>query len=264
METTDTLIKTADSHAHLLDERFDDDRNDIIKTLPAKGIQFVVTIGDDIENSERSLALSRDWDSLYCTAGFHPHNAASYSDESGNRLRQLLQEPKVRAIGEIGLDYHYAFSPPEIQKKIFRQMLEIALEMNKPVVIHNRKSDSDLISILSESRYSPLSGIIHCFDSDTSFAKSCLDKGFYISFSGIITFTRSRLLLDALLYVPLDRLLIETDCPYLAPSPLRGRRNEPAFVRYVGEKVAEIKNLPVKDVFEQTMHNACLIYGIDQ
>jgi TatD DNase family protein len=256
------LVKTADSHAHLVDERFAPDREEVIRALPEKGIEFVITVGDDIENSQRSLELANEHDSLYCTAGFHPHYAAQYSDESRKRLLQLLKEPKVKALGEIGLDYHYLFSPADIQKKVFKELLHLGLENNKPIIIHNRKSDADLLSILRETGCSSFKGIIHCFDSDIVFARQCLDLGFSVSFSGMITFTKSMQLLEAVAFVPLDRLLIETDAPYLTPSPMRGKRNEPAFVRYVGEKVAQIKKIPVEEVFEETKKNASLIYDL--
>ncbi len=257
------MIALIDTHAHLDAEQFDADRDILIRNFPEAGIHCVVTIGEDLESSQRAMRLAEIYDTVFCTVGFHPHYADKFNENAREKLKEWLSVPKVRALGEIGLDYHYEYSSRAAQKNTFRSLLHLAQELNKPVVIHNRKSDADLLSILNEENHRPYKGVIHCFDSGLSLAKACLDLGFYISFSGILTFKKSQELREVAQYVPLDRMLIETDSPYLAPVPRRGQRNEPAFVRHVAEKIAEIKALPLETVALATCKNAYDLYEIE-
>ena len=251
-----------DSHAHLDAEQFDKDRDDLICSLEDNRIEKVVTIGDNLENSRKAVKIAEKFPAVFSTIGVHPHYAKDFSDEIFFEFDELIKHPKVVAVGEIGLDYHYEFSKKEIQKKVFKRFIEYAVKSDKPVVIHNRDSDDDLLSILKESGINQFSGIIHCFQSDMDMVKKLLDYGFYISFSGLITFKNAENLRKIVAYVPLNRLLIETDSPYLAPEPKRGKRNEPAFVKYVAQKIAEIKNITLAEVAEQTIKNTRTVYKI--
>jgi TatD DNase family protein len=254
------MMSLVDTHAHLDAEAFNADRETLIRGFPEAGIDFVMTIGEDLESSQRAMRLAEIYPAVFCTVGFHPHHADTFNDSVREKLKEWLSVPKVRALGEIGLDYHYTFSSRETQKNAFRSLLRLSQEMQKPVVIHNRKSDEDLLTILRD--LPPHAAVIHCFDSGISLAEACLDLGFYLSFSGIVTFKKAQELREVVRYVPLDRMLIETDCPYLAPVPRRGERNEPAFVRHVAEKIAEIKDLPLEAVAFVTRTNAYRFYEI--
>ncbi len=260
--TSDSLMLFVDSHAHLDVEQFENDRDTLIQSFPENNIETVITVADSLTSSKDALLLANKYPYLYATAGVHPHNAASYSEDQEPVLKTLLSENKVVAVGEIGLDYHYEFSKKEVQKDIFAKMLTLAKETDKPVVIHNRKSDDDLVAILKD--FLPLKGrgVIHCFDSNIDLAKKVLDMGFYISFSGIVTFKKSLELQDVAKFVPLENMLIETDSPYLAPHPKRGTRNTPLNVRYVAEKIAELKNIPLEQVAKQTKQNTYNLFKI--
>ncbi|EKD27977.1 MAG: hypothetical protein ACD_79C00473G0004 [uncultured bacterium] len=263
MKTTGNIFSGLfDSHAHLCDGQFDSDRDELIGKLTENGIEYVVNVADNLDSSYQCLKLANKYQNIFATAGFHPHNASQFQDNYLKEFVELLKNEKIVAVGEIGLDYHYNFSPKEMQITVFKEMLKLALESEKPFIIHNRKSEEDLIPVLKETGKSSFSGIIHCFDSNEENLKIFLDLGFYISFSGMITFKKSDEIRKMVAYVPLDKLLIETDCPYLAPDPKRGKRNEPALLKYVAMKVSEIRNCSYEDIVLQTKQNACSCYGI--
>lgn len=251
----------ADSHAHLHDPKFDPDRESLIRSLIEKAVRYTVIVAEDLKTSHEVLSLSEKFPDLLLPAlGCHPHHAAEWKEEDSAEFENLISRPQVVGVGEIGLDYHYDFSPKEAQKKVFRLFLEIAKKFHKPVIIHNRKSDGDLLQVLSEVS-SSYRGVIHCFDSTVNSAKAFLDLGFMISFSGLVTFDKTGKLKEAVEYVPLERLLIETDSPYLAPHPFRGKRNEPSFVIKVAEKIAEIKNCPLEILAEKTLFNTLSLFN---
>ena len=251
----------ADSHAHLHDSKFDADRESLIRSLNEKAVRFTVIVAEDLKTSHEVLSLSQKFPDLLLPAlGCHPHHAGEWKEEQQPEFENLISRPEVVAVGEIGLDYHYDFSPKENQKKVFRIFLELAKKLHKPVIIHNRKSDEDLLSVLSETA-SSYQGVIHCFDSTVESAKAFLDMGFMISFSGLVTFDKTGKLREAVEYVPLDRLLIETDSPYLAPHPFRGKRNEPSYVIKVAEKIAEIKKCSLETVAEKTLFNTLSLFN---
>lgn len=251
----------ADSHAHLHDHKFDPDRESLICSFIERSVQFTVIVAEDLKTSHEVLSLSEKFPALLLPAlGCHPHHAAEWKDADLAEFENLISKPEVVGVGEIGLDYHYDFSPKEAQKKVFRLFLELAKKLHKPVIIHNRKSDEDILRILSEVASSH-QGVIHCFDSTVDSARAFLDKGFMISFSGLITFDKTGRLRQAVEYVPLDRMLIETDSPYLAPHPFRGKRNEPPYVVKVAEKIAEIKNCPLETVAEKTLSNTLSLFN---
>jgi TatD DNase family protein len=255
-----------DTHAHLDMEQYDADRDEVIERARANGVDYIINIGCDVESSARSLELAEQYDFIYATAGVHPHDvksidgATTYAD-----LKHLLAHPRMVAVGEIGLDYFKNYSPQDLQRTHFRNQLELARELDKPIIVHCRDANEDMISILSEF-YAPnekaRSGIFHCFSGDQKLADKALEMGFYISFSGSVTFKKSEELRAVAKTIPADRLFVETDCPYLAPVPKRGKRNEPAFVHHTAELIAGVRGLRVEDVQRTTELNFFELFGI--
>ncbi len=251
----------ADSHAHLHDQKFDPDRELIIHSLREKDVRYTVIVAEDLKTSHEVLSLSEKFpDILLPALGCHPHHAAEWKEGDLAGFEKLISKPEVVGVGEIGLDYHYDFSPKDAQKKVFRLFLELAQKVHKPVIIHNRKSEEDMFRILNEVA-SSYQGVIHCFDSTVDSARVFLDMGFMISFSGLVTFDKTGRLKEAVEFVPIDRMLIETDSPYLAPHPFRGKRNEPSHVARVAEKIAEIKKCPLETVAEKTLSNTLSLFN---
>jgi len=253
-----------DSHAHLDGGQFDTDREEVIARARAAGVQTIVAIGngDGPEQVDCGIRLAEQYDFIFATLGIHPHEAR-LADESGcQRMEELARHPKVIAWGEIGLDYHYDYSPRDIQKKVFVRQMELAATAKLPIVIHCRPSDGsdnaweDCLALLREHWASNgLAGILHCFTGTWPQARRALDMGFMISFAGNVTFPKAQQIRDAALEVPLDRILIETDCPYLAPVPNRGKRNEPAFVVDTARKLAQLRGFSVEEIGAQTSRN---------
>ena len=243
-----------DTHAHLDDSMFDTDRHEVIKKIRDAGIGRVNNIGADMESSRTSIALAEEYDFIYATVGVHPSATRDMTLSDLDELREMANHPKVVAIGEIGLDYHYDDTDPITQKEWFRAQLDLAKELKMPVVIHDRESKGESIEILREKGIS--NGVIHCFSSSAETAKILLDMGFHISFTGVVTFKNARRAIEALRVIPMDRLFIETDCPYMAPEPHRGKRNDSSLVIHIAEKVAEIKELPLEEVIRITTENA--------
>lgn len=229
-----------DSHAHLDDPRFNTDRDQVLARARGAEVDILITIGCDLVTSRAALAQAERYPFVYATVGVHPHEAKQITGDWYHELRRLAQHQKVLAYGETGLDYHYNYSPPELQKERFREQVCLAKDLRLPLVIHSREAQEDTIAILKEERAWDVGGVLHCFTGDAWMAKAALDLGFYLSFSGVLTFQNATRLREIAKTVPLDRIVIETDCPYLAPVPHRGKRNEPAFVKLVVEKLAEI------------------------
>ena len=254
-------MRLFDSHCHLDDEKFDVDRDEALSRLREAGVETCVSVGSDIATSRRCLALARAHGFIYAAAGVHPHEAAKAGDYLDD-LTSLLKEEKVVALGEIGLDYYYDFSPRETQKKVMLEQMELAKALDMPCIFHIRDAHGDMIELFRAQKALPR-GIIHCFSGSAETAREYLRMGFFISFSGSVTFKNARGLVEAALAVPSDRLLIETDSPYLSPEPRRGRRNEPANVRYTLLKLAEIKGVAPEELAETTYRNACDIYRIN-
>jgi TatD DNase family protein len=230
-----------DSHVHLDDPRYDDDRMQILARGQEAGVGAFVTIGCDLASSRAAVDLAQCHSNVYATVGIHPHEVKQIDKGWYDELKKLSQHPKVVGFGEIGLDYHYDHSPREVQRQRFREQISIARELCLPIVIHSREAQEDTISILREEQAAEVGGVFHCFSGDAQLAKDALDLGFHISFSGIITFQNATMLREIVPTVPDQRLMIETDAPYLTPVPFRGKRNEPAYVKYVAEKIAELK-----------------------
>ncbi|MDT7041250.1 TatD family hydrolase [Candidatus Nitronereus thalassa] len=229
-----------DSHVHLDDPRYDQDRDAVFQRAQEAGVEAFVTIGCDLSTSQSAAALADFHENVFATIGVHPHESKEIVDGWYDEFRRLAQHPKVVAYGEIGLDYHYDHSPRVTQRLRFREQIQLAKELQLPMVIHTREAQEDTISILKEEGAADVGGVFHCFSGDAWLAKDALDLGFYLSFSGVITFKNATMLRDIIKTVPLDRMMVETDCPYLTPVPYRGKRNEPAFVRQVAETISTL------------------------
>ncbi len=247
-----------DSHCHLDGARFAADRDAVIERARAAGVQLLLAIGtgDGPPDLEVALRLAEAYPFIYATAGVHPHDAAKWTPECIPQLRSLMGHRKIVGLGEIGLDYHYDFSPRDVQQAVFIQQLEIAAEARKPIAIHTREAWPDTFAIL-EKHWTPaaLPGIMHCFTGGPAEAERSLAMGFTISFSGIVTYSKAPEVQEAARLTPLDRILVETDAPYLAPLPYRGKRNEPAFVVETAKKIAELKNVTYSEVAAATTAN---------
>ncbi len=230
-----------DTHVHLDDPRYDKDREEVFQRAEDSGVHAFVTIGCDLSTSTAAVNLAEKKDNVYCTVGVHPHEVKRIESHWYKELSQLGSQPKVVAFGEIGLDYHYDHSPREIQRQRFREQIQLAHTLGLPLVIHTREAQRDTLTILREESADKLGGVIHCFSEDSELAQGALDLGFYLSFSGIITFRNATPLREIIHTIPEDRLLIETDGPYLTPVPFRGKRNESSYVKFVAQQIAEIK-----------------------
>jgi len=255
-------MRLIDSHCHLDDAQFDSDREAAIERAGAAGVETMLAVGtgNGPPDLEAGIRLAEGHRQMVASVGVHPHDAAKATPESFERLRELLAHPKVVAIGEIGLDYHYNFSPPEVQREVFARQLELAREAARPVIIHTREAWADTLRMLEEARLA--SGIMHCFSGGPEEAERTLALGFHISFAGVVTFPKALRVQAAARMVPLDRLLIETDAPYLAPVPHRGKRNEPAFVVETARKVAELRDAPVEAIAAATADNFKRLVGL--
>ncbi len=240
-----------DSHCHLDEKQFDADREAVIDRALAAGVEqmLVIGTGDGPPDYEAGIRLADKYDCIVASAGVHPHSASQADEKTSLRLSELLKHPKVVALGEIGLDYHYDFSPRDVQQRVFIEQMHVAREARKPIVIHTREAWPDTLKLLEE-HWAPakLPGIMHCFSGGPEEAQRCLDLGFYISFAGVVTFPKAVNVQEAAKMVPADRLLIETDAPYLAPAPNRGKRNEPAFVAHTAAKIAALRGQTIEDI----------------
>ena len=251
-----------DTHAHFDDEQFDADRDEVLKSLKSYGVGNIVNIGSSMKTSRTSVALAEKYDFVYATVGVHPSETGELCEADIDELKRLAANPKVRAIGEIGLDYHYPDDvEPSIQKKWFVRQLELAKELDMPVVIHDRESKGECLEILKEHKIS--NGVVHCFSGSAETAREILKLGMMISFTGVLTFKNAKKAIAACAAVPLDRLMIETDCPYMSPEPHRGRRNFSGYVEFVARKMAEIKGVSYDELVNITKRNAKRFYGIN-
>lgn len=245
-------MKFIDTHAHIYYDDYLDNINDIIQRATDAGVNKIISVGVDLSTSEECINLTEKFPNVYATCGYHPHEAIKTQKKYLYELENFYQHPKVVAIGEIGLDYHYDFSEPAIQKKIYTEQLEMAKSINAPVVIHCRKSEIDILKGIDHIGNS--SGVIHCFSSDMDFANAIIERDFLISFTGMVTFVNE--LTSIIKAVPLEKIMLETDSPYLAPIPHRGKTNEPAHVKIIAEKIADIKDICVQEVANSTYETA--------
>ncbi|MEX2302421.1 MAG: TatD family hydrolase [Bryobacterales bacterium] len=255
-----------DSHCHLDDAAFDEDRDAVVARAHAAGVDLMLAIGtgEGPPDLECAIRLAEHYEGVYATVGVHPHDASQADAASLDRLAELCGHPKVVALGEIGLDYHYDHSPREIQREVFVNQMQIARQARKPIVIHTREAWEDTMELL-ETHWRPggLGGIMHCFSGDSEQAREALDLGFLVSFAGVVTFRRAEALRGAAAATPLDRLLVETDAPYLTPEPYRKiRRNEPRYVVETARKVAEVRRMPYEALAAATSRNFCALFNL--
>ena len=251
-----------DSHAHYNDEVFDGDRDEILGGLASRGVELVVNIGTDIESSRYSIDLTNKYDKVYAVVGFHPDYVDDVTEEDYLLMREMLKEEKVVGIGEIGLDYHYTKENKEAQIRCFERQLAIAKEMDMPFVIHSRDAAKDTLDIMKAHQNDGLSGILHCFSYSKEMAREYVKMGYYIGIGGVVTFKNAINIKEVVAEVPIDRIVVETDCPYLAPAPFRGKRNESMYLKYIVEEIARIKSLPAEEVVEKANQNAKDVYRI--
>lgn len=249
-----------DTHCHLDFPEFDRDRDEVIKRAQAAGIDFMINIGSSLEGSRKSVALAGQYQNIYASVGIHPHEADSFNKEAEGALRAIAKEGKVVAIGETGLDYYKNFSTPQNQRALFNALLRIAKEAGLPLVIHMRQAQEDTLEILKKAM--PLKAVVHCFSGNEHFLRSALSAGFFISFTCNITYRKAENLRNMVKLTPLDRLMLETDAPFLAPEGLRGKRNEPHSVKALAAEVAALKGLKTEEVAVATTHNAKKFFGI--
>lgn len=245
-----------DSHAHIDGEKFDRDRDLVLARAKANGIELIMNPGADFESSVRAVELAQKYEMIYAAVGIHPHDASSLDDGLLMMIEALTKKPKVKAIGEIGLDFHYDFSPRDVQRHWFREQLRLAKRLNLPVIIHDREANQETFDTLREEHAFESGVLMHCYSGSAELAKQYVKLGGYISIAGPVTFKNSRKLIEVVEAVPLERLMIETDAPYLTPEPFRGKRNESLYVTYVCEKIARIKGIEVTEAAAATMKNA--------
>jgi len=251
-----------DTHAHLDDSRFDEDRKQMLEQCRADGVELILNAGADLRTSINSIELAKEYDFVYASVGVHPHDAKTMDNKTIEVLKELAANPKVKAIGEIGLDYHYDFSPRDVQKQRFMEQIDLAKQLHLPIIVHDRESHGDIMDIFKKMNVKGMGGVLHSFSGSVEMARECLKLGFYLSISGPITFKNAVKTVEVVKEVPLDMLLIETDSPYLTPVPYRGQRNYPGYVRYVAEKIAEIKGLDFEEVADRTLKNGKRLFDI--
>lgn len=250
-----------DTHAHYDDRRFDDDRHELIKTMHENGVSLILNASSSLKSSRRAVKLAETYPFIYASVGTHPHNAAQMEENSIAETEALAIHPKAVAIGEIGLDYHYDYSPRDVQRERFREQIELARRLSMPVIIHEREAAADCLEVVRE--YRDLMGVYHCYSGSLETAKIILDQGWYLSFTGAITFKNARKALEVIEYMPMDRIMIETDSPYLAPIPNRGQRNSSLNLPYVADQIARIRGLSREEVAGITMENGKRFFGIE-
>ncbi|MEB1809650.1 MAG: TatD family hydrolase [Bacillaceae bacterium] len=251
-----------DTHVHLNADQFEEDRAEVIQRAQEAGVTHMVVVGFDEKTIKGALEIAEEYENIYAAVGWHPVDAIDMTDQHLAWLEELAAHPKVVALGEMGLDYHWDKSPKDVQKEVFRKQIRLAKKVNLPIIIHNREASQDIVDILREEEASQVGGIMHCFSGSVEIAKACLDMNFHISFGGPVTFKNAKKPKEVAVEVPLDRLLIETDCPYLAPHPYRGKRNEPAYVELVAKQIAELKEMTYEELTQQTMDNAKKLFNI--
>ena len=251
-----------DSHAHLEMPEFKKDLEVVIQRAKESGVEYIFTVGTEKKDWKRALEIANSHPSIYAILGVHPHNAKEIDDQTYPLLKELCRNGKVKAYGEIGLDFFRNLSPRDIQLKRFREQIGLAKELGLPIVVHDREAHQETLEILKSEKAEECGGIIHCFSGDYEMAKVCIDMGFYISIPGSITFKNAESFREIVKRLPLESILVETDAPFLTPEPFRGKRNEPGYVRYTAQKVAEIKKISFEMVAEVTTENALRVYRL--
>lgn len=251
-----------DTHAHLEDKQFNSDVTEVIKRAQNEGVSLILNVGYNLKHARKSIALAEKYDFIYASVGLHPHDAKDSSQDLWQEIYKLAQHPKVVALGEMGLDYYWDNSPRDIQGDAFRRQIGMARDLQLPIIIHDRDAHLDVLNIVKEEKAREVGGVFHAYSGSWEMAKEVLDLGFYISIGGPVTFKNARKILEVAEKAPLDRILIETDCPYLTPHPLRGKRNEPGYVKMVAEKIAQIRDISYEEVAKATLENGKRLFGI--
>lgn len=250
-----------DSHAHLNDEAFDQDRAELLETFRDAGVGLVMNAGCSLASSREGIALAEAYPWIYCSVGTHPDTADEVNEEVLEIYRQMCSHPKVKAIGEIGLDYYYETIHRDAQMRAFRMQMQLAEELDMPVIVHERDAHEDGMSIVKE--FPKVKGVFHCYSGSAEMARQLVDMGWYIGFTGVLTFKNARKAVETAASIPLERILLETDCPYMAPEPYRGKRNHPGYLPKMAEKLAQIRGIPVEEAIRATTENAKRLYRIE-
>jgi len=251
-----------DTHAHLNVKQFAEDEAEVIQRAKDHGVSRIAVVGFDHETIAKALKLSKTYKGIYPMVGWHPTEAGSYSDEVEEKLIKLIQTENIVAMGEMGLDYHWMEDPKEVQIESFRRQIRVAKELKLPITIHNRDSTEDVYCVLKEEHVEDIGGIMHSFNLTPEWQERFLDLGMHISYSGVLTFKNAPEVKESAKRVPLDKVLIETDSPYLSPMPYRGKRNEPSYVRFVAEEFAELREMPLEEIAKITTHNANKLFNL--
>ncbi|STB44285.1 TatD family hydrolase [Clostridium perfringens] len=253
--------KIFDTHAHYDSDSFDEDRENVIKELKENGVIGVLNCGSDLYGLRKSVELAKEFDMFYAAVGIHPENADEFNDEVVKEIKEFVKNEKVKAIGEIGLDYYWEENPPrEVQKEVFRAQMKLADELNLPVVIHDRDAHKDTLEIMKE--FPNVIGVVHCFSGSVEFAKECIKLGYYIGFTGVLTFKNAKKLVDVCREIPAERMLVETDCPFMAPVPFRGKRNKSDYIEYIIDKMSEIRGISGEEMNEILLNNKKRLFKI--
>ena len=253
-----------DTHAHLNAEQYNEDLEAVIDRAKSEGVSKIVVVGFDRPTIVKAMELAEEYSFIYAAVGWHPVDAIDMTDKDLAWIEELAAHPKVVALGEMGLDYHWDKSPKHIQKEVFRKQIALAKKVKLPIIIHNREATMDIVEILKEEGAHEVGGIMHCFSGSIETAKECTEMNFYLSFGGPVTFKNAKNVKEVAAAIPVERLLIETDCPYLTPHPFRGKRNEPGHVKLVAEELAILKGLSYEELANITMENAKKVFGIDR
>ena len=253
--------KIFDTHSHYDSDSFDEDRENVIKELKENGVIGVLNCGSDLYGLRKSVELAKEFDMFYAAVGIHPENADEFNEDVVKEIKEFVKNEKVKAIGEIGLDYYWEENPPrEVQKEVFRAQMKLADELNLPVVIHDRDAHKDTLEIMKE--FPHVIGVVHCFSGSVEFAKECIKLGYYIGFTGVLTFKNAKKLVDVCREIPAERMLVETDCPFMAPVPFRGKRNKSDYIEYIIDKMSEIRGISGEEMNEVLLNNKKRLFKI--
>ena len=256
------MMNLFDTHAHILDDQFNEDRDQVIRNI-YDNMALVVNIGCNLDDCPRTVALAEQYDKLYAAVGLHPEDVKTYTPEGWDMICRLAEHPKVVGIGETGLDYYWDTSTKDAQKVLFEQHIDLAKQLHKPLVIHDREAHGDTLEILKRTNAKEAGGILHAFSGSVEMAMEVIKMGFYIGLGGPVTFKNARKAVEVAQAIPLEYLVIETDCPYMAPVPFRGKRNEPMLVQHTAAKIAELRSISLEELIEATYQNGKRVYGIE-
>lgn len=251
-----------DTHCHLDFKDFDNDRDEVIERARESGVSVIINVGTSLESCEKTLELAKKHSGIFASLGVHPHGADKTGDEVISKLKDMAKDKKVVAIGETGLDFYRNKSPRDVQKALFAKFIRLSRELQLPLIIHNREADEEVLSLLKEEAKGEPRGVMHCFSGDRNFLKRCLDAGLLVSFTCNLSFKNAFRLKDTAAFAPIDKILLETDAPFLAPEAHRGKRNEPSYIRYLAKELARIKNMTVEDIESITTENAARFFNL--